>query len=176
VLPCIDSSPPLDEINFAKVLLPRSLRKHFECDPSWSRQVGGETFLYMLSPEIDSKYISDWHPRAIEEYRWEVDEGHVSALLPGLQHGYIWASLEDFLASSTLPVHGSTVSCPSWLEKYSKQEYSDTVRRAVDELFKFHYSTMNPLDAPSAPSAKLSYLSKQSISVQYHRGLFLLFS
>jgi hypothetical protein len=44
-------------------------------------------FIYILHPEVDADYFSQWRPRAMKPYRNEVDEAYNKA---GCIHGYTW--------------------------------------------------------------------------------------
>jgi len=141
------SNPPLAAMHYAKVLLPHGLRHFFEVDPSWSVQVGGSDFVYLLHPTKDMCYLTDWRPRAMPKYRVEIDEAHQSSTLPTLHNGYIWVSFESFIQGATengRPVRGSSVGCPSWLHKWGDQVNGDRLRMAAETLYQRHYAMPPP--------------------------------
>lgn len=139
-----DSPPPLAETAFNDVLLPQGLTRYFEHDPQWSRRAEENTFVYLLSPLEDSVYLQDWSPR-VPSYLQESCGGDADDEAPssgaGLHRGYVWTPLEDLLqGASSLPVQRSSAGILSPI-KNSEREIASLVRRAVNELYQFHYGS-----------------------------------
>lgn len=95
---------------FEKACIPPGLRKIVSC-PHLSRGMlvpyGKDRYtavtIYLMHDVNDEDYIRSWTPRAMPNFRFEIDEKYKNAC-----YGYRWVSLSHIVSSPKNPVAGSS--------------------------------------------------------------------
>ena len=145
------------QLTFPNIALPNGLVKEFEHNPSVSRRIGGETYLYLLNSTLhDDPYINHWEPDALPQFHSEIDRHYTAH---SLKHGYIWVNVDYFLSNPNHPVPGSSCPMSSWLHKWCNgREKAGILMQAIRELELFFasFEVIAPpaaLPPPPAPPA-----------------------
>eukprot|EP01062_Namystynia_karyoxenos_P051929 TRINITY_DN4111_c2_g2_i3.p1 TRINITY_DN4111_c2_g2~~TRINITY_DN4111_c2_g2_i3.p1 ORF type:complete len:712 (+),score=186.58 TRINITY_DN4111_c2_g2_i3:83-2137(+) len=94
------------------------------------RDLGGTMyFAYLLQPEVDGPYCTDWKPRALSKYAYRVDEAR-----GGTHFGYTWAPFGPAVARCKgRPVPGSDAPMAFIFKSVCKM-IPDAVKEAAAKL------------------------------------------
>ena len=117
------NSPQVASRRFPKVELPPGLLRMIDDPRSYCRVMSAsknkDVFVYLIHPVREAVYAASWQPRALPQWRGEMDE---SWNAPGTsktgRYGYTWRPLDHLAESLDRPVPSSDKPLLSWLHPF----------------------------------------------------------
>lgn len=126
----------LHELRFEEICLPPNLIVALS-QPQFVRNVTvpfctTEIFIYLIDGQQELHYASSWKPRALLDYRKEIDEDYLPTAAH-CDHGYQWVPLEDLIARPDDPIAGSETPLVIFLRQLF-QVHGNEIREHIVSL------------------------------------------